>query len=395
MTHRERILAAIRGDVPDRLPWLPRLEFWYRAKLRDGTLPPEFRGLTLMEITDRLGIAYYAILGVPAGLPAEREIVDSALGIRRLASLPYEIEFDGIERRVTHLSRETVVEYPTPAGTLRTAYAFTDEMLAAGASKPWTTRHAIGEPDDIDAAAWVFSHLRVTPRLEGYLALRERVGDRGIVVASASGFACPMQLIMKDLMPFERFFYALQDYPDKIHRLADALEPYFDAMKAAAAASPAEVVLLGGNYDDSVTHPRFFRQYILPALRGYAETLHRKGKYLLTHTDGENRRLLPLYLEAGIDVADSICPWPMTRCSFDEIHRAFAGRITIVGGIPAVLLCPAIATFEDFRRYVDDIIGRYARHSHLVLGVSDMVTADCEWSRVQYISDRLTERPAG
>ena len=73
MTHRERILAAIRGDVPDRLPWLPRLEFWYRAKLRDGTLPPEFRGLTLMEITYRLGIAYYAILGVPAGLPAERE----------------------------------------------------------------------------------------------------------------------------------------------------------------------------------------------------------------------------------------------------------------------------------------------------------------------------------
>jgi hypothetical protein len=63
MTHRERILAAIRGDVPDRLPWLPRLEFWYRAKLRDGTLPPEFRGLTLMEITYRLGIAYYAILG--------------------------------------------------------------------------------------------------------------------------------------------------------------------------------------------------------------------------------------------------------------------------------------------------------------------------------------------
>jgi len=24
MTHRERILAAIRGEIPDRLPWVPR-----------------------------------------------------------------------------------------------------------------------------------------------------------------------------------------------------------------------------------------------------------------------------------------------------------------------------------------------------------------------------------
>ena len=38
MTHRERILAAIRGEVPDRLPWVPRLEFWHRAHLRRAFL---------------------------------------------------------------------------------------------------------------------------------------------------------------------------------------------------------------------------------------------------------------------------------------------------------------------------------------------------------------------
>jgi hypothetical protein len=42
MTHRERILAAIRGEVPDQLPWVPRLEFWHRARLRQGTLPAQF-----------------------------------------------------------------------------------------------------------------------------------------------------------------------------------------------------------------------------------------------------------------------------------------------------------------------------------------------------------------
>ena len=34
-------------------------------------------------------------------------------------------------------------------------------------------------------------------------------------------------------------------------------------------------------------------EHILPALRDYARDLHARGKYLFTHTDGENRRLLP------------------------------------------------------------------------------------------------------
>ena len=52
MTHRERILAAIEGRVPDRLPFAPRLEFWYRARLRNNTMPEEVRGLTLDEISE-------------------------------------------------------------------------------------------------------------------------------------------------------------------------------------------------------------------------------------------------------------------------------------------------------------------------------------------------------
>ena len=31
MTHKERILAACRGEVPDCIPWIPRLDLWYNA----------------------------------------------------------------------------------------------------------------------------------------------------------------------------------------------------------------------------------------------------------------------------------------------------------------------------------------------------------------------------
>jgi uroporphyrinogen-III decarboxylase len=199
-----------------------------------------------------------------------------------------------------------------------------------------------------------------------------------------------MRHILKYLMPLDQFFYAVHDYPEKVEKLVDEMTPFYEGMKACAADSPAEVIMLGANYDDSITYPPFFRKHILPVLRDYAEVLHRKNKFLLTHTDGESRRLLPLFLEAGFDVADSVCPHPMTSVRLEEFLKTFEGRITVMGGIPAILLCRDSASMEDCRRFIDDLLERHGRRTRFILGVSDMVTADAEWDRLQYITERVT-----
>jgi hypothetical protein len=389
MTDRERVLAAIAGEVPDRLPFVPRLEFWHRAHCRRGTLPPEVQDLSLMEISDLLGCGHYAV--VPDFTdPCGEDMDDRAMGIIRLPVLPYRITMEGVDRRVVHSGAETSVEYRTPEGVIRTVMKFTDQMLDAGASDPWIVQHAIGEPADFAPAGFIFSHLKVEPRPEGYEAARTRVGERGIVVGFASSWACPLQHIMMDLMGTEKFFYALHDCPEAIERLAEQMEPFYESLKRITLDSSAEVVLLGSNYDDSITHPAFFRKYLLPPLCAYAAELHRRGKFLMTHTDGENRRLLPVYLETGFDVADSVCPYPMTHCRIEEILNVFAGRITVWGGIPSVLLCPESASFDQLRAFVDSLVDGYGRRSGLILGVSDMVTADADWGRVKYISKKLS-----
>jgi hypothetical protein len=389
MTDRDRILAAIRGETPDRLPWVPRLEFWHRAQLHRGTLPAELRSLSLMEIADHLGIGYYSVIPDYTECASETDMIDRGLGIYRLPVLVYETTLEGVDRRIIRRNRETVVEYDTPVGSIRTATIFTEEMLNAGASTPWTTEHPIRGPRDFEVAGYIFSHLKVEPRFNGYLARREQVGNRGIVVAYLNGAACPIHHIMKQLMPLDQFFYAMHDYPSAVQKLAEEMKPYYQRMQQIAADSPADVVLLGGNYDDSITYPPFFEKYILPPLRDYAEVLHRKGKYLMTHTDGENRKLLRFYRETGFDIADSVCPYPMTSCRLEEIREAFADRISIWGGIPAILLCPGSATGEDLRRFIDDLLARYGRESRFILGVSDMVTADADWDRLRYITDKV------
>ena len=112
---------------------------------------------------------------------------------------------------------------------------------------------------------------------------------------------------------------------------------------------------------------------------------------MITHTDGENKQLLGSYLRAGFDIADSVCPYPMTRCRLEEIRAAFADRVTIWGGIPSTLLCPASTPADEFRRSIDQLIERYKGESHFILGVSDMVTGDADWDRLQYVTKRVAE----
>ncbi|MCW5983415.1 MAG: hypothetical protein KIT09_35310 [Bryobacteraceae bacterium] len=390
MTNRERMLAAVRGEPVDRLPFVPRLDFWHRAKKRDGTLPQGLEGLNLVEIADRLGVGCYWVIPDYTDCRDPLDMLDYTLGIYRLNALLFEPSLGGdVERRVYNRGREKVVEYHTPAGSIRTATIFTDEMLDAGASVPWRTEHPIQKPEDFDVVGYIFAHAHVASRVERYQAQLDAIGDRGIVVAPVCGSACPIHHIMRELMTVEQFFYALQDYPEKVYCLAERMEPYYEAVKEVCASSGAEVLLLGGNYDDAITYPPFFKRHILPPLRAYAEKLHQRGKFLMTHTDGENRRLIPLYLETSFDVADSVCPYPMTSVRLEDLLEAFAGRIAIMGGIPSVILCRDSASEDRFRAFMTDLLARYARQPRFILGVSDMVTADVEWDRLRYIVDSL------
>jgi hypothetical protein len=388
MTERDRILAAVRGQAADRLPWVPRLDFWYRARSRNGTLPCELRSLSLFEIADCLGAGRYATIPDFTEGPDEIDMLDYAIGIFRLPVLPFRATIEGVDRRVVRRGRETTIEYRTPVGSVRTATIFTDEMLDAGASVPWRTEHAIERPQDFEVVGYIFEHTRVEPCWDGWRRRSEEVGDRGVAVVYCSGSACPVHHILRELMPVDQFFYAMHDCPAAVERLAERMEPYYRRIKEIAADGPGEIVLLGGNYDDSITYPAFFARHILPALRDYAEVLHGKGKHLMTHTDGENRKLLPLYREAGFDIADSVCPAPMTRCNLEELREGF-GTIAIWGGIPSVLLCASSTGEGEFRRTIDDLIERHTGSARLILGVSDMVTADAEWSRLEYIGSRL------
>ena len=60
MLSKERLLAAARGEPVDRLPWAPRIDMWFKAHARRGTVPPLYARATMWDIIrDAGGDVYY------------------------------------------------------------------------------------------------------------------------------------------------------------------------------------------------------------------------------------------------------------------------------------------------------------------------------------------------
>ena len=389
MTHRERMLAAIAGRPTDRMPWAPRLDLWYKANKAAGALPAKYRSASPVEMVDDLGWGRHAIVPDFRDTSGGGDDGDRGLGVYNLQVMPCRTVFENIERTVTVEGDRTVTEYRTPEGAVRTATVYDRSMREAGITISHLAEHAVKSADDFAALGFIFENARVESNYGGFAEFAGSVGERGLPAAFLSLAASPMHLVQRELMPFDLFCYETSDHPDELAELARRIGVYWDRLLAVAAESPAEIFLLGANYDAMITYPPFFAEHIVPTLRGFAETLHARGKYLLTHTDGENSGLLEHYLAAGFDVADSICPAPMTRLSLREVREAFAGRIAIMGGIPSVALLPECMADGEFGAFLDSFFEDLGAGDHLILGVSDTTPPGADFERLVEIARRV------
>ncbi len=389
MTPKQRMLAAIKGEAIDKLPWAPRLDLWYRANKSAGTLPRKYRKATLQELVDDLGYGAHAIMPDFKDVRSVADEADRALGIYNLHMMPYRTILEGVERTITETQDEIIVEYRTPAGSVRTVTRYDETMRQAGITIGHITEHAIKRAEDFKTLGYIFRNALVEPNYEGCLCYVSKVGERGLASAFLGGAASPMHLIQRELMPLDEFFYALIDRSDELLRLAEDMNHYWQSMLSTAFEAPAEVFLLGSNYDRALTYPPFFAEHIVPTLKHAAAELHKRGKYLLCHTDGENNGLLQHYLDAGFDIADSICPKPMTELDLAEIRKAFGGRITIMGGVPSVALMKDSMRDAEFSEFMDQLFLQLGAGDHHILGVSDTMPPGADFARLIEIGRRV------
>ena len=387
MNWRKRVLKTIRGEDVDILPFIPRLDIWYKSNKARGTLPAEYAGLTLKEITEELKIGYHSVIPDFRDL---RELESEAflgLGIYDLKTNPYRIRSGNVDCKYQKTKDGiTSATFQTPLGEINTKTLYTKKMFQEGSTIGHTVEHALKGINDIKALGYIFENLEVENNYENFGGYLDFIGDDGLHIGFCSLSASPMHHIMKELAPFEEFVYMLNDNPVELEKLSEKIEIFLTKILNVSVRSQADALMLGANYDSFLTWPGFFKKYITSYLKRASGMAHDSGKYLITHADGENEGLLREYLDSNIDIADSICPFPMTRLKIKDIKKCFSNKVTIWGAIPSIIVLEDAVSDRSFKEYVNSFFEDIGDGKHLILSFADTTPPEAKFERILEIS---------
>ena len=121
MTHRERIEAAMRGEMADQLPYVPRIDLWYNANSLADTLPKKHKGRTQDEISRAEGWALHKVLQDLVDVRTPEGTLHRAIGVYATRQSVHRFRFsEDVDVRVTREGDSTQVEYHTPVGLVGT-----------------------------------------------------------------------------------------------------------------------------------------------------------------------------------------------------------------------------------------------------------------------------------
>lgn len=392
MTHKERILATLAGKPTDALPFVPRLDNWFYANEYNGTLPDKYKHANLREFADDLGVGFHSIVPNFKDWRMPNGDLHVGLGIYDVKLNPWRVELHNVGITSERNDKgELRVCYDTPYGKINTCVVYTEQMVKDGITLYVHKEYALKSCNDYPALKYIFDNAEVIPDYERYAEYQKNyIGDRGVAVALSAMWASSGHYMIKELMSFEDFYSERFCEPELMDEFVASTAGFSQKFFDAAINSPAEVVLSGANYDYSFTSPDIVKDFVVPELKRQSDIAHSVGKFVASHTDGENTGLTELFVESGFDIADSICPAPMTKIPLKETIDTFGGKLTIWGGIPSIATLPELVSDHDFHKIMDDTFEAIGKGDHIILSVADTLPPAASFERVLEIK-RLAE----
>lgn len=386
----ERVNAVLQGRRPDRHPFVTRLEAWYKSHSRSGTLPDRFRGMSLRELHQALGVGQ---------LKFRQPFRFHLRGVEVSASLNGEVfyrqwepvveNFPGMWDIVsTEKPGETSIELRTAVGRLSLRHVMLPEGVF-NATDPYLKEHLIKSEEDDRVVEYILERLEYIPAYAELAEEQARLGSMGFVVPLL--LRIPFQQVLLEYLGETNLFYSLYDCPERVKRLLKVLDEQMLALLDCLAEFHWAYVEFPDNLHGLMTNPRLFREYCLPAYQRYTAILHAQGKRVGSHTDGDVKLLLSLLKDSGLDVCESFSPAPLTSCTFAEAWEAWQGRPLIWGGLPSPIFEDGTSE-EEFRGYIADLLERVGREA-MIFGVVDLLLRHNSIARVEYVAQQLESRP--
>jgi hypothetical protein len=353
---------VVFGRAGGRIIWQPRIGCWYYDKLFDGeALPAPYTGMSFFEV--------YRALGCSARL------YEYNTCFKR-------IEHPGVtftQRALNETDEQTTIH--TPVG----------EQIFIGRKTPnsphlITLKWEVESEAELKVAAWREENTTWVWDGERFAQLQHEVGDLGAPTMYMPRMN--VQNLYIEKMGVEKGVFALYDWPDTTHAYFRALEESHERMIDVINASPIDIINFGENVHDGTLSPALFRKYHLPACQRRCEKLHRAGKFVCSHWDGNTHSILKYARETGLDGIEAITPQPQGDVTLEEIKAALGDDLFLLDGIPAIYfdeLFP-LQVLEDCTRRIIELFA-----PKLVLGISDEISSHGNIERIRNVAAIVDE----
>lgn len=389
----DKVQEVLLGGMPDSIPFIGRMDFWYRGLSYQGKIPEQYHGMSLSEIHQAIGFGQEEWLSPCAYKYRNLELIMSYEGREILHEYEPEISFfpDLWGKIPVDRAGETTTELITPSGKLVYKHRLLEESIRSGTTRPQLVERPIRNPDDFQVYIYLIEHSEFVPRFEAFYKRTEELGKSGYVVPILNRL--PFQSLLIDAVGEVPLFYDLYDIPQLVDRLIKVIDTQIRDMLEHLSRFASPYIEFCDNLEGSMTNPRLFQKYLVPCYQQYSEILHGQGKKLGSHTDGSLKKLVALLPESGLDVCESFTPAPITDCTFEEAWNAWKKKPLIWGGIPSYYLEKQVPQ-EEFQKYVESILA-LVKDRPIILGIGDAIMCNNDIERVRWIAERIDESQTG
>jgi uroporphyrinogen decarboxylase len=306
MTSRERMLAALSNERPDRLPC--QVHGWMTHYLNRY-----LGGMDWWQAYERFGMDFAIYVS-----PAYRyDDADVAKWVTRTIDCGTTGEGN----------RLALIEITTPGGTL-TKRTVTSEITV------YDSEHLLKTDRDIELFLTYYpvpTGVDFTPIQE----VKDRLGDKGIIRSHpfSPGQGSPWQSFCT-LYGTEHAILLGMDRPEFLHEILDAILQKTLRVTSMWRGTPADMVEVGGGAGSStVISPSFYREFGLPYDRQQNALFHDAGLRVVNHFCGGLMPMLDLVVESDADGLETMTPVNMGGdCNLAEASRRVGDTLFFIGG---------------------------------------------------------------
>lgn len=307
MTHKQRILAAIRRQDIDRVPHAT-----YNIHPYHGSV--HRHDASYGEILDQIGLTAGAMAKVNGDLPD--------IGLSACA--------DGVAETLAQDAgdgrTETVVIHAPRGDLIR-------QVRVPQGQPPYTIKHFIETDEDIEA----YLSLPYSPpelNIDEIRAVHSSLGENGIVFVT---YTEPMYETAC-LFDFEDFCIRCLTDTAAIKRMIDwGFERCIENVKRLVDACRGMDVVLHTSGPEVCTPPMlapsFFAEFVTPYISRFTDVIHEAGLLSAIHCHGRMRDVFAEMIKTGADLLEPIEPEPQGDIGLAELMERAEGRISLMGHV--------------------------------------------------------------